>query len=88
MDTYFTVEYDGDQFDLQLSSKRLAQQWADNWWFEKHDTEPESAYDECYIIEYTLDEDGLEVPVNRTLFYLEYEYYRGDFDEHNIYWNT
>jgi hypothetical protein len=94
METFFTFEYDGDMFDLECINRVDAERYADTWWeddvLSNHSpiSNGETFEDYGFIIEFYFNEDGDSVEIGRDKYPLYYEYYHGDFVEHNVWWGV
>ena len=86
-DIFYTFEFDGERHDLECATKKEAEAWADEWVSNRWDDEPmrngETREDEGFIIKFTHDDDGEFKELEREKYSLYYEYYHGDFKEHN-----
>ena len=81
---YYNFEYDGDIKELQADSPEAAEKWANEWFAERCEQCGErKAKDEGYIVEVSLDNNDEPWERGRDKIALEYEYYHGDFAEHN-----
>jgi len=79
----YTIEHDGDLFDLEETSAEEAEAWAHEWWYEKYDGEVYHAEDQAYVIGFRYLPDGTRYEESREEFTLEYHNTRSDWDEHN-----
>lgn len=91
-DIFYTFEHDGERHDLECTTQKAVEEWADEWFSERcHEGDRalrngESFSDEGFIIKYQVDDDGVVTDLERTKYALEYEYYHGDYAEHNTHW--
>ena len=94
---YWTFEYDGEIFDLEMESEAALFEYIDNWWAEKHSDEEmkngETREDTGFVVQFTRPETPEEIELHgdmielsRAEYPLSYEYYHGDFAEHNTHW--
>lgn len=83
---FYTLEHDGELFDLECTKPEEVATWADDWWAEKHQDEEmrngETREDDSYIVKYSVDDDGETTELSREGYGLYYEYYHGDLKEH------
>ena len=89
-DILWTFEYDGELMDLEFTDRAKLEAWLDEWWAEKHADEDmrngETREDEGFIVQFCFDDDGERKEISRERYCLCYEYYHGDFKEHNTYY--
>lgn len=87
MERFWTFEHDGEEHDLECETQEQAEQAADDWWDKRNEDERTTREDDCFIISYThATPDGDVAELSRTKYNLYYEYYHGDYAEHNTYW--
>lgn len=84
--TYWTMEFDGEIFDMEDETYQEAKEYADGWYSERFLGEDmkngEERHDECEIVEYFYDDEGKKVETSRHTLPLYYEHYHGDIKEH------
>ena len=85
---YWTFEKDGEIFDADFDSQEEAQQWADEAFcqeceecgeYSNGDTESE----EIVLVQYRYNDDGERDIIGRVDSTVDFEFYHGDFAEHN-----
>jgi hypothetical protein len=85
----FDFEYDGKSLEWEYSTEAACQQAADEWWANRHNDEPmrngQTREDSGFIIKFEVNDDGDRVELSREMYGLYFEYYHGDFKEHNTY---
>ena len=89
---YWTYEHDDVVRDHELKTKKEAEQAADVWWDESCSDQDglcngDTYEDDVTFIEFHYDDDGEMVVDNRIKGTLYFEYYHGDFAEHNV-WHS
>lgn len=87
---FYDFEHDGERMVLEFTDEKKVCEWADEWFAARFDDEEmrngETREDEGYIIKYSTDDDGEETIIERKKHELYYEYYHGDFAEHNTHY--
>ncbi len=86
-DILYTFEYGGKRFDLERSTAREVEVFADDWYAENCPAMPDgtTSTDVGYIIRYSIDDEGNEVELHREEYQLEHHHYHGDLIEHRTY---
>ncbi len=87
MTKYWTFAIDNEVYDADYDTKQEAQDSADSYFDEQCSELKEDATKDIFLIEYSYDGDGERVVFNTEKSQVEYEYYKGDFAEHNTLWN-
>lgn len=90
MDRFFSFIYDGEFFELEYASKRELFNFIDYWWEQTQLDSGTVFYngdvveDVCAVVEYRLTDIGTPAIINQEEYIMEFEYYHGDYAEHNI----
>lgn len=86
-DIFWTFEYEGERMDLECFARGELEEHLDEWFAAKFDDEDmrngETREDEGYIIQYSVDDDGIVTDLLREKHGLFFEKYHGDYAEHN-----
>jgi len=87
MKSYWTFERDGRLYDHEFTTMDQAQEEADEGFEQECIDEGgwkngETASAEIFLIEFTYDDDGEQVELQRVKSTVDFEYYHGDLIEH------
>jgi hypothetical protein len=92
-DIFYTINYEGKNFNLELETSEEAQEYADGYFAGKVKFDGladglengETVKDKCFIVKYTIDDNGNKLELSKSTYNLCYEHYRGDIAEHGTY---
>lgn len=84
---YTVIDPWGETLDLQCDTAEEAYNWFDNDWAERcADNGDKRSCVDIEVVGYIHDDEGEMVILSREWREVEYEYYHGDFAEHNTWW--
>lgn len=88
-DILYMVDYHGKEVAEGPDRAKVVKS-ANEWFAEQSEDVPMRSGDtreaECEIIKFRYDDDGEMVVLSREPHTLNYEYYHGDYAEHNTHW--
>lgn len=87
--TFYTFEHDHIVYDLEKETAVLAANYATEWWQSKCEDLPmkngDTREDSCFIVKFSVDDEGNKHEVSRFEHALYFEKYHGDLAEHGTY---